>query len=60
MKKIKSYRDLEYQMEIEKIRREVELDKLKRSMQKTKNSLVPSLISFGLGLFLKKSKRRKS
>lgn len=60
MRKIKNYRDLEYQLEIVKIQREVELDKLKRGMQKTKNSLIPSLVSFGLGLLFKKRKRGKS
>lgn len=58
MKKIKNLRDLEYQLEIVKIQREVELDKLKRNIQKTKHNIFPSIVSFALGALLRKKKRR--
>lgn len=58
MQKIKNLTDLNYQLEIEKIRCEVELDKLKRSIRKTQNSIFPAIISFAFGSLFRKKKRK--
>lgn len=56
MKKIKNLRDLDYQLEIVKIQRGVDLDKLKHSIRKTKSSIFPSILSYAVGTIFKKKR----
>ncbi len=59
MRKIKTYRDLDYEMEIVQIKRQVELDKLRGSLQTLKTTTLPSILTFGLINLFKTIKRRK-
>ncbi len=60
MKKIKSYRDLDYEMEIIRMKRKVELDKLRGSFHGLTATTLPSVLTFGLiSLFGNLKRRRK-
>lgn len=60
MKRIRNYRDIEHQIELVEIQREVKLDKLQQGLNKVKNGLLPSLVSFSVKSFFNKKKKRKN
>ncbi len=59
MKKIRNFRDIEHQLDLIEIQKEVNLEKLKGGIEDLKSSLLPSLVAFSFKKLFQGKKKRK-